>query len=268
MNPPYTPSNPGEPNNAVESNAVLAHEPSFRKLTPVLGKICPLFIFTLRERAVHIAVVLLGVMLFALWYGRSPELRAALDRPVPAVVITNLPPAGSARQPAPLASLAPPQWADFLTRWQALVGVATLAIACLVWLGELREDWESQLPKRMSVYFFSNGKPVIICRNIWLAGADDLRNWGQQVAAQAAHERFLDFNPDVAARTPEIVRAPDGTVCKHYSVRFHLTKLPDNWSFGLDKCRYQNLFANVKEVRSEAIESVKKLPDVAAWQME
>ncbi len=38
----------------------------------------------------------------------------------------------------------------------------TVGIICLgkflVWLGELREDWEESLPKRVSVFFFYHGR--------------------------------------------------------------------------------------------------------------
>jgi len=165
------------------------------------------------------------------------------------------------------ASSRPEDVPSWLNNIQAVLGAFTLLVASFVWLDELRDDWEEELPNRMSVYFFHAGQPVIVCRHVWLAGADDLRAWGQQVGAQAAGERFLDFSPDVAARPLEIMILPDRTACRHHAVRFHLTRLPAALAGVTGRCRYQNLLATEISVRSEPIPQVAALPDVAAWLM-
>lgn len=155
-----------------------------------------------------------------------------------------------------------PSW---LSNVQAVLGAFTLLVALFVWLDELRDDWEEGLPSRMSVYFFHAGRPVIACRHVWLAGADDLRAWGQQVGAQAVGERFLDFSPDLAARPPRLMVLPDGSPCLHHAVCFQLTRLPAALAGETGRCRYQNLVAADTAVRSASVELVEALPDVAAW---
>lgn len=176
-------------------------------------------------------------------------------------------------------SLRPPWWArsrpdpvevmpldlpTWLSNLQAILGGFTLLVAVFVWFAELRDDWEEELPCRMSVYFFHEGRPAIICRHVWLAGPDDLRAWGQQVGAQAVGERFLDFTPDIAARPTEVAVLPDGSACRHHAVRFHLTSRPAAVA-NPDLCRYQNLLASDITARTVTVASVAELSDLAAW---
>ncbi len=138
-------------------------------------------------------------------------------------------------------STSPSNWADWVIRIQAFFGLTTLLVALFVWIGEIREDWENRLPKRMSVFFLHKGWPVIVCRYIWLAGQDDLRAWGQQVAAQAAEQRFLNFYPNVTAQHPELAIWIDGMICKHYVVCFELTDQNPFLTRYSGMCRYQNV---------------------------
>jgi hypothetical protein len=133
------------------------------------------------------------------------------------------------------------------------------------------KDWVSIGPRLFRHGNFSDDikdeHPAIVCRYVWLAGADDLRAWGQQVAGQAACERFLDFSPDIKAKPPSLLVWPDGTVCNHYAVRFNLTKCP---SLIRDSgiCRYQNMAADEKGVCSIPISQVEALPAVKGWKNE
>jgi hypothetical protein len=69
----------------------------------------------------------------------------------------------------------PETLAEWLTNLQSFMGIATLLVAILVWYGEMCSNWEASLPKKMSVFFFYAGRPVIVCRYVWLADASDLR---------------------------------------------------------------------------------------------
>lgn len=169
-------------------------------------------------------------------------------------------------QPPPLqvaTAGSPVNWFDWGGRLQLVLGFVTLLVAVSVWCGELREDWEDALPSRMSVHFLHEGLPAIVCRNVWLAGEGDLRAWGQQVAAQAANERWLDFSPAIEARPPTIGLLPGIGICRHYSVRFHLQKKPPGIRDGC--CRYQNLAASTGGVRDESALEVATLPEIAGW---
>ncbi|MFZ2470993.1 MAG: acylphosphatase [Methanothrix sp.] len=149
---------------------------------------------------------------------------------------------------------------------QSFLGIGTLAVALFVWYGKIREEWKNDLPKRLSVFFFYGGKPVIVCRYVWLAGEDELRTWGQQVAKQAAGNQNLDFSPDVEARKPSLAVEKNGEICKHYAVRFVLTKMPSSQPDSR-VCRYQNFAADDKIVRDISSDKVAKLSTVADWKM-
>ena len=163
------------------------------------------------------------------------------------------------------ASKGPLNWTDWSMRIQAVLGFFTLLVAVFVWIGEIHEDWKNDLPKRISVFFFCNDDPLIAIRYAWLAGADDLRNWGQQIAKQAAGNKLLDFRPDVDAKKPNILMLPNGTICMHYEVCFKLLKLNEYLSLHSKECQYQNLAATDKNVRPIPLSQVQALRKMADW---
>ena len=160
-------------------------------------------------------------------------------------------------------SESPASWADWLIRLQSFLNIPILLVALFVWYSEIREDWGNDLPKLMSVFFFYEDNPTIVCRHVWLAGADDLRAWGQQVAAQAACERFLDFSPDLEAKAPSLVIGTDGIVYRHYALRFKLTTPPHSLITGM--CCYQNVAGVDKSAHSIPLERVKALQVITNW---
>ena len=171
-------------------------------------------------------------------------------------------------------SVAPLNLANWWMRVQSFLGLGlldlgTLLVALFVWYSRIRDDWEKHLPKRMSVFFFYLGRPVIICRYVWLAGVDDLRAWGQQVAAQAAYnQRYLKFSPGIKTRDPNlIVMTKDDTICKHYAICFQLNELPSSLTEEVGMCRYQNFAAKDSNVNSIPSEIVATLGAVADWQI-
>ena len=222
--------------------------------------------YGLRTRAGQVVITVAGIAVILLAVLSSSSLRTPWHSP-------GLPSARSAavgpQPPSPPLPTTPSShptndWPGWLGNIQSLLGPFTLLIALFVWFSELCEDWENDLPLRMNVYFFHAGQPAIVCRHVWLAGAEDLRAWGQQVGGQAVGER-LDFSSDVQARPPVIVLQPDGRVAKLCAVCFHLTKLPMPMAAAPGGCRYQNLLAANAEIRLEPTTAVASLPDVAAW---
>jgi hypothetical protein len=165
-----------------------------------------------------------------------------------------------------VASLSPLRWTDWFIGLQAFFSVGTFLVALSVWHGKIRDDWQNELPKRMSVFFFHKGDPAIVCRYVWLASADDLRAWGQQVATQAVeNDRSLKFGPDVKTQVPELAVDPDGIVCRHYTVRFRLKELPSLLKKKSDTCRYQNFAADYKEADNIPLAQAKELRVVKDW---
>lgn len=157
-----------------------------------------------------------------------------------------------------ISAVSPSNWVDWWIRVQSSLGIGTLLVALFVWYGEIREDWENSLPKRMSVFFLHKGLPAIVCRYIWLAGESDLRAWGQQVAAQAARERFLNFYPNVKALAPDLAVGVDGAICRHYTVCFELMDDNPFLKTNQGRCFYQNMATGSCGVSSVSLEALKK----------
>ena len=159
-------------------------------------------------------------------------------------------------------------WADWWMRIQSFLGVGTLFVALFVWYRGIRGDWENHLPKRMSVFFFYLGRPVIICRYVWLADAYDLRAWGQQVSAQAADtDRRLEFSPEIRTKNPGlVVETKENKICRHYSICFQLNRLPDSLNKDSEICLYQNFAAEDNSVHPIPSDIVVTLEAVRDWQ--
>ena len=196
------------------------------------------------------------------------------------LVLTLLAAFFSSWQP-PATLFAPADLSKNLTEWfsriQDLVGFLTLGVAVVVWHGELREDWEQSLPKQMSVFLFGSApktqssRPVIVSRNVWLAGEDDLRQWGMQVASQAVTtfvtvsnpgQLRFDFGPDIFAEEGQILLDSAGRAHKHYTIRFNLTRLPDPLlelvqDPNSPNCLYQNLATKPTELLLVPVEQIE-----------
>jgi hypothetical protein len=162
----------------------------------------------------------------------------------------------------------------WLINAQSILNFGTLLVALFVWWGETQEDWENDLPKKLSVFFFDKDMPLIVCRYVWLAGADEIRTWGQQVAKQAQPpsehmQPNLDFGADVETGKPILLLGPGGEVWKHYSVCFRLTKLNkilENYTKEHPGyCRYQNLAAKKTNHDDVPQKDVDTIPEVANW---
>lgn len=72
--------------------------------------------------------------------------------------------------------------------------ITTLAVAIAVWFGEIREDWERQLPRRLFAYFLYQDQPMAICLGANLGNEQDARALGQQIGAQMFQTKFILYN--------------------------------------------------------------------------
>ncbi|MDD4352799.1 MAG: hypothetical protein PHU71_07555 [Candidatus Gracilibacteria bacterium] len=170
----------------------------------------------------------------------------------------------------------------WLINAQSIISIGTLLVALLVWWGETQEDWIDSLSKKLSVFFFFEDCPLIVCRYVWLAGADEIRTWGQQVAKQAqpssSNQPNLDFYPDVETREPILLLGPNDEVWKHYSVCFRLSKLNPilnkyamfSWENvpGNDECRLKEFLEkryNLEWVKNAKIQKINKNKSIAVY---
>ena len=230
-----------------------------------------IFCYACKHHSVEIIIVIFALALLIIgvlkWDVLSPPTHSQNPISMATEIIQNIRSVlFSPANTTTMSSVSASNWADWWIRIQSFLGVGTLLVALFVWYGKICEDWKNDLPKRLSVFFFYGSKPVIVCRYVWLAGVDELRTWGQQVAKQAAGNQVLDFSSDVEAKKPSLAVEKDGGICKHYAVRFVLTKLPSSLPDS-EVCRYQNFAATDKSVRAIPSDTVAKLSAVADWEM-
>jgi hypothetical protein len=211
---------------------------------PEHGKI---LMYILKHHGIKISIVILAIVALVYYLHAWDEL-------YPSIL----------SQKATIAEpVSPTSWTGWLNNLQSYLAIGTFFVALFVWYGKIRDDWQEELPKRMSVFFLHNGLPVIVCRYVWLAGEGDLRAWGQQVAAQAVGERFLSFYPNVRLEAPRKALWIDGKICRHYEVCFELMDMDKkkNQNLFLEKyageCRYQNMATGSNIVSSVPIADLK-----------
>ena len=118
-------------------------------------------------------------------------------------------------------------WTDNL---DPFVSMAVLIIALALWFREIRQDWRSSLPCRLTVVFQhddgSGAREVMRCERAGLAGEGETRALAQQIGAQMIKGR-LDFcAPSVTYGGWQIEDDNEGIVYRHYSVTLRLLELP------------------------------------------
>lgn len=104
---------------------------------------------------------------------------------------------------------------------EPIIGCLTLGTAFSVWLGELRQDWENNLPKRLNIYFHYNGNNRLVCTGLRVAAEGDIRALAQQVGKQMNGNILLDFDPFITQEKDRII-IQQGKIFKEYTLRFEL----------------------------------------------
>ncbi|MDZ4778776.1 MAG: hypothetical protein SGJ19_00820 [Planctomycetia bacterium] len=112
------------------------------------------------------------------------------------------------------------QWMD------AVFGVATLAVALIVWWGELTENWEHNLPKRLRVVFLFDNQPVLVCEDAPLITETDIRAMAQQIGKQMNDNKELSLRPFFEPLLPIIDRQSKTGPVRRYEIRMTLKELP------------------------------------------
>jgi len=91
----------------------------------------------------------------------------------------------------------PTQWSNWLDAYATGV---TIFIGVLIWYNEKKQDWENELPKKLTVHFKYKGQYIMSCINAPLVGEHDVRAYGQSIGGQISKmrnnlplETFFDF---------------------------------------------------------------------------
>jgi len=117
---------------------------------------------------------------------------------------------------------------------EPVIGVATLAVAAGIWIGERKQDYVESLPKQLTVVFLYPPDPptnarhrvAMVCERAYLAGESDIRAWSQQLGGQMVGNQQLSFSPFIAVE-PGRLDWDAGQAVLHYSSVFELLHLPD-----------------------------------------
>ena len=113
------------------------------------------------------------------------------------------------------------------SKW--IIQVATLCVAVLVAFGEMWQDWAEQLPKKLTVFFEYDGRTLMVCKDVYLAGEGDIRQWGMQLGRQmmGGGNVFLSFDPFIRQEYTGMHPTEDGLLSKCYCVHFNLVEIPE-----------------------------------------
>ena len=110
------------------------------------------------------------------------------------------------------------QWFD------PLVTVITVITALVIAYDGYVREMISSLPMRLNVHFMYNGQYLMSCREAYLAGPDDIRQWSQTIGKEMIGV-YLDFYPYMKQETPKEIYEPDNEH-RLFEIRIYLRKPP------------------------------------------
>lgn len=117
------------------------------------------------------------------------------------------------------------------TQWwnagEPILGMATLAVAILIWFSETVEAWEHTLPKRLKVIYVYGDRPAMVCEDAVLIAESDIRSWALQMGQQMNENKQLSIGPRLELLPPRLETRPGGVLVRAYELRIELTSLPD-----------------------------------------
>lgn len=115
----------------------------------------------------------------------------------------------------------------YIDQFEPFVNFATLIVACAVWFGETHENWLNVIPKKLTVIFEFDGKPVMICNRADLSGEADIRALAQQIGRQMARGEDLKFKAPLVRQSGGQVANEGGTgYVRDYKVVVTLNQMP------------------------------------------
>ena len=115
----------------------------------------------------------------------------------------------------------------YIDQVEPFVNAATLIVALAVWYGETHEDWLNAIPKKLTVIFEFDGKPVMVCKRADLSGEADIRALAQQIGLQMAQGEPLQFKAPLVKQSGGQVASESGIAYfRDYRVVVTLTRMP------------------------------------------
>lgn len=117
-----------------------------------------------------------------------------------------------------------------------LAGLGTLLLAVFLWFNSIFREWESQLPKRLTVLYLFNGKPIMEAKDTVLTDLADARPWALQIGQQMSGSQKLLFEPYFEFSGNGIFKDPitQKSYCS-YTFKYILSDFPDK--FPANICR-------------------------------
>lgn len=119
---------------------------------------------------------------------------------------------------------------DAWPRWDAALTLATLAVAVMVWVVEVRQDWERSLPVFLTVEFARGEQVALRCERAPLID-EPPRAWAQQIGRQMNDGKDLIFDPFPEVTAP-VIEVWNGRWVKHLTIRFELEVWPTSVPVG------------------------------------
>ncbi len=105
-----------------------------------------------------------------------------------------------------------------------ILALLTAAIAALIAYHGYQREALNSLPLRLNIHYILNDKYTMSCREAYLSGPDDIRNWSQSIGAQMCGSR-LDFYPFLKQSGPKVL-LDNGNVRIVYDVSIFLRSKP------------------------------------------
>lgn len=109
-----------------------------------------------------------------------------------------------------------------------ILGLFTFIMSIFIFMNQIRIDWESNLQKRITLFFELDGKTVMKFEKGLIPDSTDIRAWAQQIGGQMGRTRALKFEPSIEMANPKIYY---DKIRKHYyklfPVTFTLLEYPD-----------------------------------------
>lgn len=101
-----------------------------------------------------------------------------------------------------------------------ILGLFTFIMSMFIFLNQIRIDWETNLQKRITLFFELRGKTIMKFENGLIPDSTDIRAWAQQIGGQMGKTRALKFEPSIEMAASKIYY---DKIRKHYYKLFPIT---------------------------------------------